>query len=170
MTKLKLDFGGVEPGDNEIRLPFKPFTTDEIMAITGVNFAVLDHWLNMQVGSEGCLLPMQVGEDANQSRGLSWFQTFAVFVGNRFIHEGAPRGRAEQMVRAVQRMTVDYLVYNFDRGDTFYVPQAGQMVKQPKGALGARLNLQTLYNEFLERVKKVFPEDKTSDYRDKKGG
>lgn len=140
-----------------IQLPFKPFRLDEILAITGVSFKVYDHWLNMRVG-DAPLLPQQTGDDADATVGLNYMQTFAVFVGNRYLHEGVPKGRAEAMVRAVQHMTVQYLEYNFERELTFYDINTGVMVKAPNKPLGQRLNLRTLYREFLHNLHKVFPE------------
>lgn len=145
------------PKKGEVELPFKPFRLDEILAITGVSFKVYDHWLSMRV-ADAPLLPQQTGDDADKTVGLNYMQTFAVFVGFRFLHEGAPNGRAEAMVRAVQHMTVPYLERSFEKDLTFYDVNTGVMVRAPNKPLGQRLNLRTLYREFLHNLHKVFPE------------
>lgn len=138
-----------------IQLPFKPYRVDEVMAITGVSFAVWDAWVN----AEPPLLQLHVGEDADRTHGLTHEQCFAVFVGVRFLHEGAPRGRAETMVRAVQMWSLEMFEREFAIGNTFLAVDSKVhcMVPAPKSHLGARLNLKRLMAEFNHHVRRVFP-------------
>ncbi len=134
-----------------LQLPFKPYRTDEVLAITGCSFGVLDKWLEK-------ILPLQVGEDANQTYGLDALQTFAVFVGWLFLQEGAPKGRAEEYVKAVQMWDFPMFLREFEQGNTFLVLNPHTMVPAPKNSLGQRLNLKRLMQEYIASVKRVFPE------------
>ncbi len=140
----------------QIELPFKPFTLDEVQAITECDRKVLDHWVEHNLG-------LIMGSGAF---GLTYMQTFAVFVGWRYLKEGAPLNRATAVVEYVSAITMENMAYHFSQGDTFPVPwqmregipKPGIMVKPPDNVLGRRLRLDTLYREFQYHLTRVFPE------------
>lgn len=133
-------------------LPFKPYRVDEVCAITGIPFALLDKWMRQP------WLALKTGEDMDKTQGLDALQTFAVFVGYTYVREGAPKGRAEQVVRMLQTYTFEELDKNFAQGNTHACLKPMCLVPTPEGPLGARLNLLTLMKEYIHNVKRVFPE------------
>lgn len=151
------------PGKSHLELPFRPFTLDEVQAITGCPAAVLDQWAGLDGDKP---LPLQYGCGAS---GLNWMQTFAAFVGLKYLHEGATTRRAYALVLYVGGMAQGQMEHDITQGLSFPVPAylfppgerppgGGVMVEPPHFPLGQRLNLKVLYEEFKERVAKVFPE------------
>lgn len=152
-----------------IELPFKPFTLDEVKAITGCPANLLDRLVTSPVSADPkAHLMMTMGSG---TMGLDFMQTFAAFVCWRYLQEGASHDRAMAVLDFVKCMTLDYLRTNFAMGLTFPVPKrlmsdqdqrlmrggAGVMVKAPDGRLGAELNLAVLYARFEAEVTRVFP-------------
>lgn len=137
--------------------PFKPFSLDEVKAVTGVAPGVLDAWVR-------AVLKIQLG---CATFGLDYMQTFGVYAGWRYLEEGAPRGRPEAVVHFVASLPHPTLLDELARGNSFpclkgvdpSVP-ASVLVRAPSGPLGRRLNLKTLYDEFRTRLTRVFPPDK----------
>lgn len=132
-------------------LPFKPFTQSEVAEITKAPTALIDKWYNT-------LLPERVGED-KFSRGLDYMQTFALFVGHRWLFEGSGPDRAQLVVSCVASMTLQTLEGLFAEGLTFpvFTPQGATIGRAPMHlALGRRLNLKTLYQTFRGQLEQVF--------------
>ena len=139
---------------NGLQLPFKPFTADEVQRITKCSMRVLDL-------CQGVLHP-RTGMGAT---GLDYMQTFAVFVGQRWLDQGASEERAQAVVKMVARMGHNVLLQRIRGGDTFPctpdmgpdIPAAGLMVRPPNSKMGRDLNLKELYLEFTFNLKQVFP-------------
>ncbi len=140
-------------------LPFRPFTIDQVYRIAGCPGKVLEQWVPS-------ILPWRMGEDGF-TMGLEYMQLFALFVGNRYLEQGAPRGRAESVVRYVADTNLDFINQEIARGNSFPVPVSmmtnasqqsnGCMVPAPDTPLGRRLNLRVLLEEFEQRLKTEFP-------------
>lgn len=132
-----------------LELPFKPFTADEVIKITGVSFSVLDHWMkNFFTLHRGC-----------GATGLEYMQTFAVFVGWRWHEEGAGADRVGKVIQYVCTLTPETMAKEFERGATFPVLGLTHpiLVKAPSGSIGQRLNLEVLFREFKHRLAVEFP-------------
>lgn len=147
----------------KIELPFKPFTLDEVLAMTGVTGTLLDVWIR-----EGKVLP-QHGEVGGLP-GLDWMQAFALFVAGRYLHENAGLERAEGVLSLIQYMERDALIGNVEMGNVICVPAS--MIKSLHGKMGrgtlmsmretggkfGRLRLDALLREFESNVRKLYPE------------
>jgi hypothetical protein len=141
---------------NGLALPFKPFTPDEICEMTSVHPTVLDAWMKDVL--KPCL-----GDDGF-TRGLNYMQTFAVFVGTRWLQEGAGAERVIPVVAMISGMTEGTLETECVAGRTWPVPATsdnqlpvGICVKPPANSTPARrLNLYVLHKEFLDRVERKF--------------
>lgn len=145
---------------SKLLLPFKPFTVEEVCAITGVTPRTLDYWIAGYQGSGG-ILERKTGDDGF-STGLDYMQTFAVFVGCYYIQEGASMIRVNGVVRYISRISLDFLEREFKVGRTFPVTQEmghshDLMVMAPRNRLGKLLRLDRLFEEFEARIRKVFP-------------
>lgn len=131
-------------------LPFRPYTPQEVTAITGVSPTTLDKWM-------GTILPVHTGEDGF-TRGLDNMQTFAVYCGRRYTEEGAGVDYVRALVRYVGALKLEHVQSNILKGNTFpFVGQPPMLVKQPRSALGQRLNLGQLLTEYIANVQRVFP-------------
>lgn len=131
-----------------VELPFKPFTLDEVQAVTGASAAVVGMWAQN-------LLTMEFGCD---TYGLDYARTFAVYCGWRYLEEGAGRQRAEELVKYLASCSVKYIVDECQKGRTFPVPMRRCFVKAPDSRLGRTLNCDRLLREFGEKLKRVFPD------------
>lgn len=143
--------------DQRLTLPFKPFTRQEVESITQASGAVIDMWW-------GSVLEERVGDVAGFLPGLDYMQVFALFVGNRWLHEGADVGRATGVVIFVANLGKGVMESEFRAGNTFPTPTrfGGILVPHGRmGSIGERCNLQRLYLEFLSRVEAVFPTSKS---------
>lgn len=147
MVKLIHDNGGLV-------LPFKPFTLDEVRAVTGIASRTLDAWVKT-------VLPLKIGDD-RVTHGLNDGQMFAAFVGWRWLEEGADPFRATSVVQYLASVALITLGQEIERGRNF--PATKEMgaefnvlVPAPDTTLGRRLRLDKLYAEFLDRLHKVFP-------------
>ncbi len=145
----------------EMKLPFKPFSLDEVHTLTGVKTAVLSAWLLH-------LLPVKRGEDHQNTVGLDYMQTFAVFVGNKYLHEGADNFRASAVVEFLAGIPLSHLEEEIEKGLCFPVPQAletqklmglgrGILVECPKTPLGRRLNIKPMLAEFKHNIERLYP-------------
>lgn len=139
----------------KLELPFKPFTLDEVQALTGATSKVMDRWV-------GKILMLHTGCGVE---GLSYMQTFGLYCAGIYLLEGSGEYRAVAVMRMVAGMQHETMLQELKAGRTFPVPsfmdpaflQRGVMVHAPNNRLGNRLNLRTLYEEFLARMEKVFP-------------
>jgi hypothetical protein len=146
----------VAPGRKHLELPFRPFTLDEVKAITGCRTDILELWAERLGYRRGCGV-----------EGLEYAQVFGVFVGWRFLEEGAPAWRATEACEYVSLVPDSYLTEQLKEGNTFVVTRgcfpkdsgirAGMLVRAPDNRLGKTLNLKRLLEEFDHRMKKVFP-------------
>lgn len=140
-----------------IELPFKPFTFEEVQAVTGVAPKTLDAWTQML--SDKPVLPVKHGLGVT---GLDYVGCFAVYVGHEYLKEGAPPDRATAVVRYLGGCSLEYLGANFTAGRTFPVPRAlvdsitgtaeGMLVTAPDSTLGRRLRLDRLLGEFRQAL------------------
>ena len=131
-----------------IELPFKPFNLSEVSLITRCPTKALEVWaetrLNMVHGSGAV--------------GLEWMPTFAVYVGARYLEEGAPGDTAGQVVGFVARYTLETLEKELARGYNFACPEMSTLVEAPLNLpLGRRLRLDKLLAEFKARLKELYP-------------
>ncbi len=129
----------------QLVLPFKPFTFDEVQAVVRAETKVIDS-LTLNV------LKPKLGDD-KMTIGLDWMQLFAVFVGARYLHEGAPLSRAQAVVTYLGGCLLLNLEAEIAAGRSFPAPRGttgvqGCMVEPPPGALGRRLDLKVLLPEF----------------------
>lgn len=144
-------------GDQKLVMPFKPFTRSEVESITQVDGKVVDMWW-------GSALEERVGDVAGFFPGLDYMQTFALFVGNRWLHEGAGLERATGVVIFVANLGKGVMESEFRAGNTFPAPttRGGILVPHKRmGSLGERCNLEGLYREFQARIEAVFPSSKS---------
>lgn len=142
--------------------PFRPFTPDEVQRITGTSARFIDQLLQYT-------LQLVTGDDM-QTLGLNYMQTFAVFVADRWLAEGAPEEWARETCKAVAMLGVEEMLAEFRAWRTFPALASRAfndprrrgiiMVRDPEGRLGRELNLRRLYEEFLERLGRVFPKEK----------
>lgn len=138
------------PKQPVLDLPFKPFTLDEVKAITNAPSKFIDDLLRAG-------LPQKVGAGA---QGLDYYATFAVFVGWRWKEEGAPNSKVTDVCSMVASMTMEFMEHEFNFGRMFPVMgpnRRGIMVVPPDSRLGKTLNLKILLAEFQYNVAKVFP-------------
>jgi hypothetical protein len=146
-----------------LHLPYKPFTLAEVAQITGAS--QVDTWAD--------LLGPSIGDDLT-TIGLSYMQTFGIFVGTRWLEEGAPAPRATSVAKYVAGLDFTAMEQELARGHTFPCPKsmmdrplldrmrpwtAGILVKPPNSRLGKTLNLSALHREFRQRLATVFPND-----------
>ena len=142
------------PIQPKLELPFKPFTLDEVKAMTGVSSTQLDKWCGMLIMRNG-----------SGVTGLDYMQTLGVFVGCRWLHENAPQYLADGIMIAIASMTDGHLEHEISEGRTFPVCKAqmpsmqfaGIMVVAPGSSLGQRLRMDKLWAEFKENVKRLYP-------------
>lgn len=143
-------------GDHELQLPFKPFTRAEVEAITQAPSQLIDAWW-------GNVLEERIADMPGVMPGLDYMQTFAVFVGHRWLHEGADLTRATGVVIFVGNLGKGIMLDEFRMGNTFPAPTPQGGILIPHGrlkSLGERCNLERLYKEFLSRIEAVFPSSK----------
>lgn len=150
----------------QLKLPFKPFTLDETYAVTGVRTDVLTRWLKK--GEELGLLLKNGDPTAGLGHvtGIDYLQLFAIFVGWRWLEEGADWARADWVVKGTVALTPELLDEEFARGNTFPVTTdeqgrheprfGGVLVKAPNSRLGKALNYRTLLAQFKDRLDRVF--------------
>ena len=134
----------------ELILPFKPFTIDEVRAITKAPSILIDAWVPK-------LLPWKHGCGVS---GLDYMGTFAVYVGSRWIDEGSGSDRANKEVSALGSLTQDHMLKEFEAGRTFPAfPKRSTciMVEAPDNRIGNTLRFDKLYVEFKVMMLKVFP-------------
>lgn len=133
--------------------PFKPFTVAEVCAITGIEPKVLDAWTQN-------VLPVQRGEEDQSVTGLDYMQTFGVYAGKRWLDEGAGLERATRVMAFCAGSTLNHLLKEFEAGNT-WPPHVRDMPKlvtrPPRQKAGKTCNLKTLHGEFVNLVRKVFP-------------
>lgn len=133
--------------------PFKPFTVAEICAVTGIEPRVLDAWMSN-------VLPVQRGEEDPSVTGLDYMQTFGVYAGRRWLDEGAGLERATRVMAFCAGTTLDHLLAEFKAGNTWPPHVRGTpalLTRPPQGKAGKAVNLKQLYGEFVNLVRKVFP-------------
>lgn len=138
----------------QLELPFKPFTVDEVCQLTGVKPTLLDVWMRS-------ILKPQMG---SMTIGLEYMQTFTVFVAKKFLDEGADGDKVDGVMRALLTVSVENMAQSFRKGDTFPVPHRNRMghvccvmVPAPKTRLGGVLRLDKLHAEFRHNLAKLFP-------------
>lgn len=143
-----------------LTLPYKPFTADEVFSITGVDQPHLDKWIIAR-------LPLSVGCGVT---GLSMMQTFAVFVGSKWIGEGADEDRAAAVVEYVGTLSEQAMRLSFETRRSYPVPRQqlgpvprrvamkhGMLIACPDTNLGRRLCMRPMWDEFLSRLERAFP-------------
>lgn len=141
-----------QPPEPASEVPFRPFTLDEVSRITGAYTGALEAWLKTILG-------LKLGDDRS-TRGLDWMQTFAVFVGKKWLDAGSDRGRAARVVAFVSGLNERGMLAEFGRGNSFPCVTEGEprmLVRPPKSKLGEELNLRALYREFRHNVRRIFP-------------
>lgn len=134
--------------------PFRPFTPAEVCAVTGVDPAVLDAWVTK-------VLPVQRAEDDPAVTGLDYMQAFGVYAGKRWLDEGAGLERATRVVGFCAGTTLGHLLAEFRAGNSWPPHLAGMpklLTRPPGGKAGRACNLKTLHDEFVLRLRKVFPD------------
>lgn len=132
---------------------FKPFTLDEVLAITGCNSKLLDQLTHPVDG----FLKVQQGCG---SYGLDFLQTFEVYVAWRYLEEGSGMDRARWAMKVVASLCLEGLERHHARGLTFIVgSEVGRvmLVQAPQNRLGRTLCTKRLLQEFRARLDKVFP-------------
>lgn len=135
----------------DLILPFKPFTLDEVSAATGITTKLLDLWTRS-------ILPLKRGEDG--TLGLDAMQAFGIYVGWRFLQEGADHDKAASTALYVGTLPEKTLKDNLDMGFDFPVVRGGRGTLVPSSLmpnLGKRLGLSKLLGEFKGRLAEVFP-------------
>ena len=139
---------------SDIALPFKPFTADEVKAITGAPNDLIDHW--------GNVIGLKRGE-VGFEQGFEWMGCFAVFVGWRWVQEGAGLERATPVVKCIANMAEGNLRWGIREGKDFPAPGTagptgtiGYLVA-PTTKLMRKLRLKDMLAEFESNVKRVFP-------------
>lgn len=148
------------PLQQALELPYKPFSADEVFAVTGCDRLHLDKWIVDR-------LPLSVGCGVT---GLNLMQMFAVFVGAKWIHEGSEEDRAAAVVEYVGTLSEQAMKLSFEAGRSFPVPRqqlgpiprrlalkSGMLVEPPDSNLGRRLDMRPMWDEFLMRLERVFP-------------
>lgn len=136
---------------SELILPFKPFTLDEVSAITGATSKLIDLWTRS-------ILRPKLGEEG--TRGWDVMQAFGIFVGHKFLCEGASWDKGSSIALYVGTLTEQLLKTNLDKGCDFPVVEGsrGTLVPAPRNLrLGKALNLTVLLAEFKANLAKVFP-------------
>lgn len=148
------------PMAQALELPYKPFSADDVFAVTGVTKFHLDKWIIER-------LPLTTGCGVT---GLDLMQTFAVFVGAKWIHEGADEDRAASVVEYVGTLSEQAMRLSFEQGRSFPVPRQqlgpvprraalkkGMLIACPDSGLGKRLDMRPMWDEFLSRLERAFP-------------
>lgn len=134
--------------------PFRPYTAAEVCAITGVAPAVLDAWMTR-------VLPLRRAEPgAGDVVGLDDMQTFGVYVGRRWLDEGAGLARATKAMAVASGLTLEGLTVELAKGNSWPAAASGGpnlLVVPPKTVAGRRLNFSALMSEYRAAVRKVFP-------------
>ncbi len=147
---------------NELILPFKPFTLDEVKHITGVSANVLDKWTGLDDDK-----PLHLHRSGGVV-GLDYMQTFAVFVGWKYIGEGADKMRSRAAVEAVANISRELMLQEFMDGHSFLALscQTGlsshMFIEPPNSRMGRALDCARLWREFENNIAKVFPDYKPS--------
>lgn len=142
----------------QLDLPFRPFTLDEVQRMVKCPPALIDRWA-------GRVLVFKTGADGF-TQGLSDMQAFAIFVGFKYLTEGAGYERADPIVLYVGNLEKEVMMTCIKRGSSFIVIDRGPDGKQfgaliPISELGdsplvRRLNLKILWAEFWENMHSVF--------------
>lgn len=155
--------GGAPPARRQPLAPpadgpgFRPFTPDEVVAVTRVPVGVLEGWLPD--------LPVRTGDD-KRTQGLDYVQLFAVYCAWRWLEEGAGADRAGRVLRFVAGFDKEAMFREWAKGNTF--PQlaggAPRMLVRPPATgraakLGRALNLRRLHREFRHHLRRVFKKD-----------
>lgn len=136
---------------------FKPFTLDEVRAVTGCDSKLLDSLTNPVDG----FLKMQQGCG---SCGLDFLQTFEVYVAWRYLEEGGGMDRARWAMKVVAALSLEGLEKNHAGGRTFIVGSevgGSMLVQAPRNRLGATLCTRRLLREFRARLEAAFPSKTT---------
>lgn len=136
---------------------FKPFTLDEVRAITGCDSKLLDKLTSPVDG----FLKIQQGCG---SYGLDFLQTFEVYVAWRYMEEGSGMDRALWAMKVVAALSLQGLERSHAKGLTFIVgSEIGRvmMVKAPNNRLGRTLSTRRLLQEFRARLDVIFPSKAT---------
>src|SRR5438876_7955320 len=100
------------PIEKKLELPFKPFTLDEVAQITKAISTNIDTWSRF--------IGMRHGLGVT---GLEWCQVFAIFVGQKYLDEGASLDRATAVVRFLAEVKPPVLEAQLSKGNTFPVPR-----------------------------------------------
>src|SRR5882757_7238684 len=129
------------PPKAQLDLPFKPFTLEEVVRITKAGARTVDTW-SMMLGIRSGLGVV----------GLEYNQTFAIFVGQKYLDEGATA-----VVRMLSNTPMETIEDQVAKGNTFPVPHSlsvneipgkGMFIHAPDSTLGKRLDLYKLLLEF----------------------
>ena len=132
---------------------FKPFTLDEVKAVTGCDSKLLDKLTHPVDG----FLKIQQGCG---TYGLDFLQAFEVYVAWRYLEEGGGMDRAMWAMKVIAALSLQGLEKNHARGLTFIVgPELNRimLVQAPRNRLGKRLCTKRLMQEFRARLDRVFP-------------
>lgn len=132
---------------------FKPFTLDEVLAITGSDSKFLDKLTHPTDG----FLKLQQGCGVY---GLDFLQAFEVYVAWRYLEEGGGMNRAMWAMKVVATLCLQGLEREHSKGRTFIVGsdiRSVMLVQAPKNRLGRTLCTRRLLQEFKARLDRVFP-------------
>lgn len=140
---------------DEILLPFKPFTFGEVSQMTGIPAKMIDQW------AAGILRPYI----SSRTVGWDYNQTFAAFVGYKFLSEGSDVDRAASVVVYLNGIGLDVIEKNLLAGCNFPAlykdplngKPMGSLIPAPNSRLGQTLRLDKLLVEFRAGVARVFP-------------
>lgn len=150
-----LEHQGLHTIKHHLELPFKPFTLGEVHQLTGADIRNVDTWAN--------LLGLRQGLGVH---GLDYSQTFAIFVGQKYLLEGAPPERATAVVLMLGGTPIETIEVSIASGRSFPVPNSlskdeipgkGMFVPCPNNTMAIRLHLGALLAEFRANIKRVFP-------------
>lgn len=137
-------------------LPYKPFTLEEVSSITGASAKMIDEWTKT-------IMPIQTGEDG-LSKGLTYMQTFAVFVGWKWLSEGSDSYRAATITCYIGQLSLQVFDENLAKGCNFPVivknrkgKAVGTLIPAPDKVLSQRLRLDKLFAEFKANIARAFP-------------
>lgn len=132
-------------------LPFKPFTAAEVASVTGATAKIVDLWARS-------ILPPKRGDVGEP--GFDAMQAFGIFVGWKFLSEGAPHDRAASVALYVGTLPEKTLTQNLELGNDFPFVKGsrGTLVPHPRSTrLGKVLNLTVLLAEFKANLAREFP-------------
>jgi hypothetical protein len=141
---------------------FRPFTAQEVQAITKCPPSVVDLWMK-------ALGPKHGEGDQHDIVGLDFMQTFGIFVGWRFIEEGSGYKRAWIYCKFLAGCSEELVRYESSAGRSWPVPPEmdpeyprgefpnGTFVRPPKSRLGNTLNLTVLSRQYGAALDRVFP-------------